>query len=158
MARSTPPRRGTRSRTRKVGTARQPVGRARAATAAASSTGSRLPGPRARALQILPCCVFAGQGTGLYEGSYYSFTYKQGTPIANGGVAGEGSRAHPVYFTTYRGKYYWDGSELLQRGRHRPLRHRQRRHLRPAGLHRESLQLRERGGGAMVGFEQYRRM
>ncbi|MBN2573754.1 MAG: hypothetical protein JXP73_04250 [Deltaproteobacteria bacterium] len=54
---------------------------------------------------ILPACVFAGQGTGLYEGSYYSFTYKQGTPIADG----EGSRAHPVYFTTYRGKYFSDG-------------------------------------------------
>lgn len=55
---------------------------------------------------ILPACEFASQGTGLYEGSYYSFTYKQGTPIANGGVDGEGSRAHPKYFTTYMGKYY----------------------------------------------------
>ena len=25
---------------------------------------------------------------------------------ANGGVDGEGSRAHPLYFTTYKGKYY----------------------------------------------------
>ena len=58
---------------------------------------------------ILPACQFVGQGTGLYEGSYYSFTYKQGTPIPNGGVDGEGSRAHPVYFTTYRGKSYSNG-------------------------------------------------
>jgi hypothetical protein len=59
---------------------------------------------------ILPACTFVGQGTGLYEGSYYTFTYKQGTPVANGGIDGEGSRAHPVYFTTYRGKYYSDGA------------------------------------------------
>jgi hypothetical protein len=58
---------------------------------------------------ILPACVFPGQGTGLYEGSYYTFTYGQGTPIENGGVDGEGSRAHPVYFTTYRGKAFSDG-------------------------------------------------
>lgn len=55
---------------------------------------------------ILPACQFTSSGTGLYEGSYYSFSYKQGTPIANGGVDGEGSRAHPAYFTTYMGKYY----------------------------------------------------
>jgi hypothetical protein len=55
---------------------------------------------------ILPACEIAGSGTGLYEGSFYSFTYKQGTPIANGSVDGEGSRAHPKYFTTYMGKYY----------------------------------------------------
>jgi hypothetical protein len=63
--------------------------------------------------QILPACEFGGQGTGLYEGSYYTFSYKQGTPIAigaNGGVDGEGSRAHPKYFTTYMGKYYDDGA------------------------------------------------
>lgn len=59
---------------------------------------------------ILPSCVFSGQGTGVYEGSYYSFTYKQGTPIAKGGVPGEGSRAFPVYFTTYRGKFFSDGT------------------------------------------------
>jgi hypothetical protein len=58
---------------------------------------------------LLPACEFSGQGTGMYEGSYYTFTYKQGTPIANGGVDGEGSRAHPIYFTTYKGKYYSDG-------------------------------------------------
>ena len=59
---------------------------------------------------ILPACEFSGQGTGIYEGSYYTFTYLQGTPIVNGGVTGEGSMAHPVYFTTYKGKYYSDGS------------------------------------------------
>jgi hypothetical protein len=58
---------------------------------------------------ILPACEFAGQGTGIYEGSYYAFTYGQGTPIANSGVDGEGSRAHPAYFTVYKGKYYSDG-------------------------------------------------
>jgi hypothetical protein len=58
---------------------------------------------------ILPACAF-GVGTGLYEGTYYSFNYKQGTPIPNGGVDGEGSRAHPVYFTTYRGKFYQEGT------------------------------------------------
>jgi hypothetical protein len=55
---------------------------------------------------ILPACEFSGQGTGLYEGSYYTFSYKQGTPI----TSGEGSMATPVYFPTYRGKYYSDGS------------------------------------------------
>jgi hypothetical protein len=55
---------------------------------------------------ILPACELTGQGTGLYEGSYYSFSYPQGTPIPNGGVDGEGSRAHPKYFATYMGKYY----------------------------------------------------
>ena len=59
---------------------------------------------------MLPACEFAGQGTGLYEGSYYTFSYIQGIPISNGGVDGEGSRAHPTYFTTYKGKYYVDGS------------------------------------------------
>jgi hypothetical protein len=54
---------------------------------------------------ILPACTLAG-GTGLYQGSYYTFQYKQGTPINNGGVDGEGSRAHPTYFPAYMGKYY----------------------------------------------------
>jgi hypothetical protein len=54
---------------------------------------------------IMPTCAFSG-GTGLYQGSYYTFTYKQGTPIVNGGGDGEGSLAHPTYFTTYKGKYY----------------------------------------------------
>jgi len=54
---------------------------------------------------ILPACEISGQGTGLYEGSYYYFTYKQGTPV----TSGEGSRAQPKYFTTYKGKYYEEG-------------------------------------------------
>jgi hypothetical protein len=57
---------------------------------------------------ILPACEFS-QGTGLYEGSYYKFTYGQGTPVANLGFDGEGSRAHPIYFSAYKGKYYSDG-------------------------------------------------
>jgi hypothetical protein len=57
---------------------------------------------------ILPVCAFAGQGTGVYQGSYYTFSYKQGTPIGSSGVDGEGSRAHPTYFTSYKGKYYVD--------------------------------------------------
>jgi hypothetical protein len=59
---------------------------------------------------ILPACVFDGQGTGMYQGSYYTFTYKQGEPLDSHGVDGEGSRANPAYFTTYKGKYYSDGT------------------------------------------------
>jgi len=57
---------------------------------------------------ILPACVL-NAGTALYEGSYYSFSFKQGIPIANSGVDGEGSLAHPTYFTSYMGKYYASG-------------------------------------------------
>jgi hypothetical protein len=59
------------------------------------------------ASKILPACEFSGQGTGLYEGSYYTFSYKQGTPV----TSGDGSMATPVYFSTYMGKYYFDGSD-----------------------------------------------
>jgi hypothetical protein len=54
----------------------------------------------------LPACNFGSQGTGIYEGSYYTFTYSQGTPS----TSGAGSRANPVYFPTYKGKYYYVGS------------------------------------------------
>jgi hypothetical protein len=53
---------------------------------------------------ILPACEFSGQGTGIYEGSYYSFTYKQGTPMASG----QYTMAQPKYYTSYKGKFYHD--------------------------------------------------
>ena len=51
---------------------------------------------------ILPACKFTDQGTGLYEGSYYTFSYSQGTPF----TSGDESLASPKYYTTYKGKYY----------------------------------------------------
>jgi hypothetical protein len=54
---------------------------------------------------ILPAYQFS-DGTGLYEGSYYYFTYKQGTPK----VVGSESLSSPRYFTTYKGKLYSDGT------------------------------------------------
>jgi len=55
---------------------------------------------------VLPDCDLGSQGTGLYEGSYYTFSYSQGTPVASGA----GSLATPVYFPTYVGKFYNNGS------------------------------------------------
>ena len=52
----------------------------------------------------LPTCDFGSQGTGLYEGSYYTFKYYQGT-IPTGHVSGAGSLVSPVYFETYKGKF-----------------------------------------------------
>jgi hypothetical protein len=53
---------------------------------------------------ILPACAFAG-GTGLYEGTYYNFSYERATPVATGPE----SMAQPKYQTTYMGKYYTSG-------------------------------------------------
>jgi hypothetical protein len=45
---------------------------------------------------------FSGVGTGLYEGSYYTFQYMGGQPVSSG----SGSVANPVYWDTYQGKSY----------------------------------------------------
>ena len=56
---------------------------------------------------IRPACDFgASIGMGLYEGSYYTFTYQRGTPVADGSV---GSMQQPSYRTTYMGKYFNEG-------------------------------------------------
>jgi hypothetical protein len=38
----------------------------------------------------------------MYEGSYYTFQYKWGTPVSSG----SGSVSQPVYYTTYQGKSF----------------------------------------------------
>jgi hypothetical protein len=54
---------------------------------------------------IRPACTNLGsKGTGIYEGSYYTFTYKRGTPVADGT---DGSMQHPMYSATYLGKYFY---------------------------------------------------
>ena len=50
-------------------------------------------------------CWFASASTpgdGLYEGSYYTFNYTWGVPVASGA----GSVSNPVYYTTYQGKSF----------------------------------------------------
>ena len=46
-------------------------------------------------------CSF-DDGKGLYEGSYYTFEYKAGAPVASG----VGSLSQPQYYTTYQGKSF----------------------------------------------------
>jgi hypothetical protein len=46
-------------------------------------------------------------GNGLYEGSYYTFSYTWGAPVATG----EGSLSQPRYYTTYHGKSFTTGAE-----------------------------------------------
>jgi hypothetical protein len=54
---------------------------------------------------ILPACAFAGGGTGLYEGTYYHFSYERATPVATGAE----SMSQPRYETSYKGKYFTSG-------------------------------------------------
>ena len=49
-------------------------------------------------------CPVSG-GTGLYEGSYYTFSYAWGTPVGSG----DGSVLQPHYYTTYKGKSFSSG-------------------------------------------------
>ena len=57
-------------------------------------------------------CYFAGAGSsggeGIYEGSYYTFSYVFGTPVVGtpSDPAGTGSLYAPKYSTTYLGKSY----------------------------------------------------
>ncbi len=57
-------------------------------------------------------CYFAGAGPsggeGIYEGSYYTFSYVFGTPVVGtpSDAAGTGSLYAPKYSTTYLGKSY----------------------------------------------------
>ncbi|MGO9665471.1 MAG: hypothetical protein ACLP66_19420 [Polyangia bacterium] len=46
--------------------------------------------------------AFPGTGTGIYEGSYYTFNYVWGQPVASGA----GSVSQPAYYTTYQGKSF----------------------------------------------------
>ena len=52
---------------------------------------------------VRPACDFGSLGTGLYEGTYYTFTYKRGTPVATGAE----SMSQPNYQSTYMGKYWY---------------------------------------------------
>ena len=66
---------------------------------------------------ILPACIgvsgpsaesnglVTGTGTGLYEGSYYTYSYTRGVPITGTGL---GSMVQPKYYTAYMGKHYSD--------------------------------------------------
>ena len=49
-----------------------------------------------------------GNGMGLYEGSYYTFDYRWGTPVSSG----LGSVAQPKYGITYKGKSYLSGVDV----------------------------------------------
>jgi hypothetical protein len=55
---------------------------------------------------LCPFSSTSTTGNGIYEGSYYTLSYKTGTPV----TSGDGSRNQPHYYSYYRGKSFYDGT------------------------------------------------